>query len=171
MADPARDTGPSERPDRRAPRALDMRAFLPSAIMLLAQKIAAGASAAYRPQFGVGLTDWRVIAALGAEPWISPARIAEVSGLDKAAVSRSLVGLRAAGWVENDRAEGRRGGALALTGAGLALHDRVAAAAALRERDLLSGFSASERASFQDFVRRMSDAAGRLQPDAHLTTD
>jgi DNA-binding MarR family transcriptional regulator len=159
MEDPLRHP---KRPDRRAPHALDMRAFLPSAITLLAQKIAASASAAYRPHFGVGLTDWRILAALGAEPWISPARVAETSGLDKAAVSRALVGLRAAGLVESDGGPARRGGALALTGAGIALHARIAAAAAERESRLLEGFSVKERALLQDFVARMSEAAGRL---------
>ena len=151
-----------DRPDRRSTRALDMRVFLPSALMLLAQKIAASASAAYRPAFGVGLTDWRVIAALGAEPWISPARIAEVSGLDKAAVSRALGGLKTAGWVESDGGSARRGGALALTFAGVELHDRLVAAAAERERLLLEGFTPAERKLWREFVRRMSDAAEKM---------
>ncbi len=150
------------RPDRRSAFALDQRAFLPSAIMLLAQKIAASASAAYRPRFGVGLTDWRVLAALGAEPWIAPARIAEASGLDKAAVSRALGALRAAGWVESDGAPARRGGALALTPAGLALHDRLVEAAAERQRRLLAGFSAQERAEFAAYIARMTATAEDL---------
>lgn len=147
------------RPSRQPALALDTRAFLPSAIMLLAQKIAASASAAYRPAFGVGLTDWRVLAALGAEPWISPAHIAEASGLDKAAVSRALAGLKTAGWVESESGRARRGGALALTPQGMALHDRIAAGAAERERRLLEGFSAAERDLFQAFVQRMTRAA------------
>lgn len=150
------------RPDRRSVHALDMRVFLPSAIMLLAQKIAASASASYRPRFGVGLTDWRVLAAFGAEPWISPARIADLSGLDKAAVSRALGGLRSAGLVESDGGPARRGGALALTPAGLALHDRIAAAAAERERQLLEGFNAEELALLRAFVARLSDAADQI---------
>jgi DNA-binding MarR family transcriptional regulator len=150
------------RPDRRSAYALNQRAFLPSAIMLLAQKIAASASAAYRPSFGVGLTDWRVLAALGAEPWIAPARIAEASGLDKAAVSRALGALRAAGWVESDGGPALRGGALALTPAGLALHDRLVEAAAERQRRLLAGFSAEERAQFASYIARMTATAEDL---------
>jgi len=150
------------RPDRRSAHALDQRAFLPSAIMLLAQKIAASASAAYRPRFGVGLTDWRVLAALGAEPWIAPARIAQACGLDKAAVSRSLGLLRGAGFVESDGDPARRGGAVALTPAGLALHDRIVETAALRERRLLEGFTSEERARFADFITRMMRTAEDL---------
>ena len=150
------------RPDRRSPRALDQRAFLPAAIMLLAQKIAASASATYRPRFGVGLTDWRVLAALGAEPWIASARIAQACGLDKAAVSRSLAALRAAGLVEGDGGAARRGDLLALTPAGLALHDRLVEAATERERGLLEGFSSQDRVHFAELIARMSLAAERM---------
>jgi DNA-binding MarR family transcriptional regulator len=156
----ALSVAPKTKDDRRSAHALDTRTFLPSALMLLAQKIAASASAAYRPRFGVGLTDWRVLAALGAEPWIAPARIVEASGLDKAAVSRSLGVLRHAGLVEGE--PGRRGGAHALTPQGLVLHDRMAAAAAERERRLLADFSAEDRVLFAEFVRRMGESADRM---------
>ncbi len=146
----------------RPARALDQRQFLPSAIMLLAQKIAASASAAYRPRFGVGLTDWRVLAALGAEPWIAPAQIAQACGLDKAAVSRSLSALRAAGLVASEDGTAQRGGALALTDAGLALHDRLVEAAKEREHLLLEGFTPAERALLANFLARLIRTAEAL---------
>ena len=73
--------------NRRSPHALDLRRFTPAAITNLAQKISATASAEYRPRFGVGVTDWRIMALLGAEPWLAPVQIAEATGLDKAAVA------------------------------------------------------------------------------------
>ena len=150
-------------PDRRSARALDLRVFIPSAITLLAQKISATASATYRPRFGVGVTDWRIVALLAAEPWIAPVRIAEATGLDKAAVSRSLRDLRAAGFVEARAGEAsRRRSVLALTAAGLALHDRLVDAARERERLLLQSFSAEERARLQDFLDRMTRAIETL---------
>jgi DNA-binding MarR family transcriptional regulator len=149
--------------NRRSPNALDLRRFTPSAITLLAQKIGATASAEYRPRFGVGLTDWRILALLGAEPWLAPVRISEMTGLDKAAVSRTLRSLREAGLVEaNGEAPVRRRSVFALTAAGLALHDRLVEAAMARERRLLQGFSAEERAQFQDFVERMLKALDEL---------
>ncbi len=148
--------------DRRSALALNLRAFTPSALTLLATKISATASASYRPRFGVGVTDWRVIAQLGAEPWLAPVRISEATGLDKAAVSRSLSGLRAAGLVEESFESGRRRGVFALTASGLALHDRLVAAALEREARLLAGFSAQERALLADFVARMLKAVDAL---------
>ena len=149
--------------DRRSARALDLRVFTPSAITLLAQKISTTASAAYRPRFGVGVTDWRIIAQLAAEPWIAPVRIAETTGLDKAAVSRSLQSLRAAGLVEADGGDAtKRRSAFALTAAGLALHDRLVEAALERERRLLEGFTDEERDLLKFFVARMLKTIDQL---------
>jgi len=143
---------------------LDLRSFTPAAITLLAQKISATASASYRPRFGVGVTDWRIMALIAAEPWIAPVRIAESTGLDKAAVSRSLRDLREAGLVEaSGEAPSRRRSVLALTPEGLRLHDLLAEAARVRERRLLEGFSGPERAALQDYVARMLRAVDELQ--------
>ena len=146
-------------PDRRSAHALDFAAFLPAAINLLAQRISASASAHYRPKFGVGITDWRIMALLGAEPWIAPVRIAEATGLDKAAVSRSLGQLRDNGLVETDGEPGRRRNRVALTPRGLALHDELVQLALERERQLLQGITAAERAVLLDLVERMLKSA------------
>lgn len=143
-------------PDRHSARALDLREFVPSALTYLAQKISASASALYRPRFGVGITDWRVMALLAAEPWIAPVRISEATGLDKGAVSRSLRELAEAGLVEiRDEGANRRRLPVALTGKGLAVHDQIVEAALGREAFLLADFSHDERAQLQDFLARM----------------
>jgi DNA-binding MarR family transcriptional regulator len=159
----SRSQPPRPTADRRSPSALDLRSFTPAAITLLAQKISATASASYRPRFGVGVTDWRIMALLAAEPWIAPVRIAESTGLDKAAVSRSLRDLREAGLVEaSGEGPARRRSVLALTPEGLRLHDELAAAARERERRLLEGFSGPERARLQDYIGRMLRAIDEL---------
>ena len=135
---------------------MDMDAFIPAALTNLAQKIAATASATYRPRFGVGITDWRIIALLAGEPWIAPVRICEATGLDKAAVSRSLRDLAEAGLVEVRSDEpNRRRLPVALTEKGLAVHDRIVVVALARQERLLKGFSPEERAQLKDFIARM----------------
>ena len=148
--------------DRRSARALDLRAFLPAAITLLAHKISASASAAYRPRFGVGVTGWRIMALLAAEPWIAPVRIAESTGLDKAAVSRALRELCRIGLVEVSAPPPRRRGVLALTTRGLALHDELVEAAQARQSRLLHGFTSVERAKLREFVDRMLNTVGEM---------
>jgi DNA-binding MarR family transcriptional regulator len=142
-------------PDRRSAHALDFAVFLPAALTFLAQRISTTASAVYRPKYGVGITDWRIMALLGAEPWIAPVRIAEATGLDKAAVSRSLEDLRNSGLIESDGEPGRRRNRVALTDRGLAMHDELVELALERERKLLDGFTKAERTRLMNFVGRM----------------
>ena len=74
MKPPPASPPPSTPPDdRRSALAMDMDAFVPAALTNLAQKITASASATYRPRFGVGITDWRIVALLASEPWIARA--------------------------------------------------------------------------------------------------
>ena len=151
------------RPDRRSQRAIDMTAFVPAALTHLAQKLSTSGSAIIRPRFGVGITDWRIIALLAGEPWIAPVKICEVTGLDKAAVSRSLRYLVGAGLVELRGGEtNRRRLPLALTLKGLAVHDEIVEVARRREAQLLEGFSPEERAQLLDFIARMQRAAEAL---------
>ncbi len=154
VAPPAQSPEPET--DRGSALAIDLDAFIPSALTNLAQKITSTASAAYRPRFGVGITDWQIIALLGAEPWIAPVRICEATGLDKAAVSRSLRGLLKAGLVEARAEEpSRRRLPVALTAKGLAVHDRILMVALKRQEQLLADFSSAERDQLRDFIARM----------------
>ncbi len=136
--------------------ALDLDRYIPAYFTFLAGKISNSASATYRPRFGVGITDWRIMAMLAGEPWISAGRVSSATGLDKAAVSRSLRALAAAGLIDirPDQVDQRRQ-SVALTRKGVAMHDRIVALAVERERKLLQGFSASERKSLLDFLMRL----------------
>ena len=87
---------------------------------------------------------------------IAPVRICEATGLDKAAVSRSLRDLVEAGLVEvRSDDPGRRRLPVALTEKGLAVHDRIVGIALERQEHLLKDFSPEERAQIRDFIARM----------------
>ena len=141
---------------RQSAHALDLDRYIPAYLTYLAGKISSGASAIYRPRFGVGITDWRIIALLAAEPWITAGRVCESTWLDKAAVSRSVREMEAAGIIEvrPDRSDQRRQ-FIALTPKGLSLHDRIVRLAVARERKLLEGFSARERQALLAFLVRL----------------
>ena len=150
----ARRPGP-QAPDtaRISAHALDLDHYVPAYLTFLAGKISSSASATYRPKFGVGITDWRIMALLATEPWITAGRVCDVIGLDKAAVSRSVREMKKLGIVEADEDQYRQ--LIALTRKGLSLHDRIVKVSLEREQHLLEGFSAAERKLLINFLARM----------------
>jgi DNA-binding MarR family transcriptional regulator len=150
----ARRPGPMA-PDseRISAHALDLDHYVPAYLTFLAGKISNSASATYRPKFGVGITDWRIMALLATEPWISAGRVCDVIGLDKAAVSRSVREMKKLGIVEADEDQYRQ--LIALTRKGLSLHDRIVKVSLEREQQLLENFSAAERKLLINFLSRM----------------
>ena len=98
------------------------------------------------------------MALLGVEPWITAGRICEVIGLDKAGVSRSVRFLLDKGLAETRyRDNNNRRQFIALTHAGIELHDRIAVVARAREEQLLTGFSDAERAAAVRLLARMHE--------------
>lgn len=166
----SRLASPQENGSRTSAMALDFKDYVPAHLTYLANKISSGASAIYRPRFGVGITEWRIMALLAGESWVSPRKVSEVTGLDKGAVSRSIQSLKEGGHVEvrPDQYD-RRSQSLALTAKGLALHDRMVQLARKREQRLLTGFTAEERALLRQFLSRMESqvpAANALRDEA-----
>jgi DNA-binding MarR family transcriptional regulator len=123
---------------------LDLDRYVPGLLTFLANKLSRGASALYRRHFDVGINDWRVMSMLALEPGVAANRICQVIGLDKSVVSRSLAGLEAHGLVAaRDDGQPRRR-RMALTEAGLKLHDELIAVALERERRLLECLTSAE---------------------------
>ncbi len=135
---------------------LDLERYVPALITFISNKLSHGASSAYRRMFGVGITEWRLLAMLAIEPGISANRICQVMGYDKALVSRTLRVLDENGHVkiEADPQDSRRS-VVTLTTAGYALHDRILAVALAREDQLLTGLSAAECDTLMGLLRRM----------------
>jgi len=135
---------------------LDLENYVPALITFVSNKLSAGASKTYRKLFGIGVTEWRIIALLALEPNISANRVCQVIGFDKALVSRSVQILADRGYVNivPDETDARRK-TLALTSLGHDLHDQVIKVALERERLLLDDFTLAERRMLVGFLRRM----------------
>ncbi len=143
---------------RSSPNALDLENYVPAFLTWIANKLSSSASLIYRRRFGVGIVEWRIMALLAVEPWITAGRICEVIGLDKAGVSRSVYFLTQKGLVETRyRDNNNRRQFVALTRAGIALHDRIALVARARAEQLLTGFSDEERATAVRLLTRMHE--------------
>lgn len=143
------------------PATVDPKIYVPALLTVLSNTLTNNASIFYRHHFGVGLTDWRIMYRLASEPWITANRICEVSVLDKAVVSRSIAWMESRGLVtvKADAKDARRR-LLALSPAGLDLHDRITVVALERERNFLAGLSPDE---VQETIRLLSKLVDNLQ--------
>lgn len=142
---------------------LDLRRNVPALLVFLANKLTASASGLYREHFGVGTTEWRIMALLAIEPDIAAKRICEVIGFDKAAVSRTLKVLDDRGLISvRPLPNNSRSAALTLTTKGRKLHDRIITVALERERRLLSCLAPDEAERLIDMLNRMHGGLGAV---------
>ena len=130
---------------RQGRKVLNLSGYVTFYFTVLANKLSSGASRLYLKRYDIGIIEWRTMAMLAVEPRISPARICQIIGLDKGAVSREMRKLEAKGYltVEEDPESTRRR-TLELTPLGYQIHDEIIRTALERERRLLRGLSAEE---------------------------
>jgi DNA-binding MarR family transcriptional regulator len=147
---------------------LDLERYIPALLVFLSNKLTHGGATLYRRLFGVGISEWRILAMLAVEPNIPAHRICQVIGFDKALVSRVVQTLARRGLVsvKPDAKDSRRR-VICLTAEGRRLHDRIIVIAFEREKLLLSGLSAEEAALLAGLLRRLLgnvDAANAYRP-------
>jgi DNA-binding MarR family transcriptional regulator len=136
-------------------RILSLPGYATYYFTVVANKLSTGASRLYQKEFGIGIIEWRIMAMLAVEPKISPARICQVIGMDKAAVSREMRKMEAKRYLTvDDDPTSLRKKSLELTDAGYELHDRVIQVALERERRLLSDLSPEEIDTLLDLLAR-----------------
>ena len=142
--------------DRDGRAVLDLDRYVPYFLAAINNALSAGASATYRAEFGIGVTDWRVLSTLAQEPGAPAARIVELVALDKAAVSRSLTTLQGLGMTQaKARKSDPRRKDWRLTAKGWRLHDAVLARALERERALTAGIPPEDLEACLRALRRM----------------
>jgi DNA-binding MarR family transcriptional regulator len=128
--------------------------YVPALINFLANKLAAGASASYRREFGVGVTEWRILSKLAGEDACTAQQISQYFDLDKGLVSRTLKSLADGGHVAVvDQGNGKR--VIVMTKTGRALHDRIIELALDREGVLLDCLKPDEIEVLIDLLRRL----------------
>ena len=96
-------------------------------------------------QHQLTLNEWRTMAALGAQPGLTATQVADLTGLDKMAVSRALAGLQRNKRLHRheDPTDLRRS-RLYLSNVGKALYATVMVQAREREAELFAGVAADE---------------------------
>ena len=91
-------------------QALELEKFLPYRLSVLAQLVSESLHDLYAGPFGLTVTQWRVMAALGRFAPLTASDVGKRIVMDKVAVSRAVSGLMKRGLVERatDKADGPR---------------------------------------------------------------
>ncbi|MGJ7510505.1 MarR family winged helix-turn-helix transcriptional regulator [Variovorax sp. GT1P44] len=119
-------------------------------------------------QHQLTLNEWRTMAVLGAHPGLTATQVADLTGLDKMAVSRALAGLQRHKRLHRheDPTDLRRN-RLYLSSIGKDLYATVSAQAREREAELFAGVAMEElRAMNATLDKLVASVSGTAEPGA-----
>ncbi len=147
-----------------AAQALELEKFLPYRLSVLAQLVSQALHDLYAGPFGLSVTQWRVMAALGRFAPLTASEVGQRIVMDKVAVSRAVAGLMKRGLVERatDRNDRRRA-SLRLGVRGRAMHARIVPLALDYEERLYKVLNADERRAFDALSDRLFAHAKSLR--------
>lgn len=136
---------------------LDLERFLPYRLSVLSNRISQAIARLYQARFGIGITEWRVIAVLGRYPGLSANAVAERTAMDKVAVSRAVAALLARKLLSRGtHGDDRRRSVLALSEAGYRIYDELVPLALGRERRLLERLTPEERVQLERIIEKLA---------------
>jgi DNA-binding MarR family transcriptional regulator len=145
-------------------QALELENFLPYRLSVLAQLVSESLHDLYAGPFGLTVTQWRVMAALGRFAPLTASDVGQRIVMDKVAVSRAVSGLMKRGLIERatDRADRRRA-SLRLSSRGRAMHGRIVPIALAYEAKLYQVLNAEEARVFNTLADRLFARAEALR--------
>ncbi|WIM13318.1 MarR family transcriptional regulator [Enhydrobacter sp.] len=146
------------------PQALELENFLPYRLSVLAQLVSESLHDLYVGPFGLTVTQWRVMAALGRFAPLTASDVGQRIVMDKVAVSRAVAGLMKRRLVERatDRNDRRRA-SLELSARGRAMHARIVPIALAYEKRLYEALTDDERRQFESLAGRLFAHAQALR--------
>ncbi len=152
-------------PAPQAPlQALELENFLPYRLSVLAQLVSESLHDLYAQPYGLTVTQWRVMAALGRFAPLTASEVGQRIVMDKVAVSRAVTGLMQRGLIERatDR-DDRRRASLRLSARGRAMHAKIVPLALDYEARLYQALSPEERRTFTGLADRLFARAEALR--------
>jgi len=139
-------------------RPLRLSAFTPYRIVALGRRLSEELGNAYRNE-GLTIPEWRVLAAIGEAPIIAARDVAQMTPMDKMAVSRAVLSLERKGFIKRERTDDRRVSSLRLTSDGEIVYHRVVAIALGYEKNLLDRLSPADRRAFLEGLSALETLA------------
>ncbi len=144
--------------------AIDLDRYVPTVLSRVVGRLRSSANEFFGDRYGINLLEWRIISFVAAEGPSSVYAIWTRAALDKAAVTRTLRGLRDRGLVTVQDVAGqrRRRTAVTLTAAGAALHETTFGEVVLRHQRLLRGLTTADVEHFLATVAHIESQIGSM---------
>jgi DNA-binding MarR family transcriptional regulator len=141
----------------------ELERFLPYRLSLLTNTVSQGIAARYRDEFGISVTEWRILAVLGRFPGLTASEVVARTAMDKVAIHRGVKSLLEKRYLERRTDEtDRRRRALHITRPkGQGVIENIIPRARQFERDLLNALTREEAAILQDILDKLQRTAER----------
>ncbi|MGJ8662987.1 MAG: MarR family winged helix-turn-helix transcriptional regulator [Marinicella sp.] len=140
---------------------MELNEFLPYQLSILSLKISKGIAEHYQDQFGINISEWRVLVILYKNPDITAKKIAQLSQMDKVRISRTVKSLVAKDYVEQQpHPLDARAKNYELNKRGKYLMRAVIPDALRYEENLMSQLSAGEREQLQHLIGKFNRILG-----------
>lgn len=154
-------------PASRIADQLHLDRFVPYRLAVLTNIVSVSIANAYEQEFGLTISEWRVLAVLARYPNLSAIEVSERAAMDKVAVSRAVQSLIAARRiVRGSHSRDRRRSVLKLSSAGRSVYTRVAPRALRYERELLNTLSTHDRRALNRLIGRLIERAREIDGDS-----
>lgn len=146
--------------------------FLPYRLAVAADNVTRIMTRQHLSASGLGMSEWRLLAAVGRYAVLSPTAAGSRTSMDKVKVSRAAASLVARGLLRQtqDPADGR-GRLLRLTRKGNTLYTKVGTIARAFEQDLSGGLTKAEWASLHRILGKLMEHSQALLGDNEDTPD
>lgn len=137
--------------------ALDLAAFLPYRLSVIATKISTRLSRLYVERFGIAIPEWRIVAVLGQFNDVSADFVCMKTEMDKVTVSRAVSKLLAKRYVTRSFAhEDKRRSVLNLAAKGRQVYQQIVPLALGFERALTAGMGAPDMTRLETLLDKLN---------------
>jgi DNA-binding MarR family transcriptional regulator len=162
----AQTTRDADAADLAAPLAPIAELYIAMLVTSLAGRLNRGASSYYLRHFEIGMTEFRIVLAVGLAKGLNVGEVAAAADVDKAAASRSLRLLQERGIVEMEQTNTRgRAAIVHLTTEGHKFEREITKAAKRRDKRLLEALTVEERVIAVQLLRKLIDSVPNMNND------
>lgn len=143
----------------------DLEHFLPYRLSVLTNIISQGLAAGYREQFGISITEWRILAVLGRYPGLTASEVVERTAMDKVSISRAVKAMMHNDLLrrETDPDDRRRQRLFLTARKGQSILQAVVPRAIRFESELLQALTPTERRALDTIIDKLARQASRSE--------